>query len=182
MAAMPDLQITLHTAELHKGIARLITSDGEHDRRVNVRELRFIVYGEPVAKGRARARIVEPKRGGRFVSNYTPAKTRRYELIIRERACEAWKGALLADCPIWIEARFFRSVPASWSKKKQAAALAGELLPISKPDFDNLVKSVTDGLQGVIYRDDAQIVSASVSKSFSVDARVEIVLQWRPTS
>jgi Holliday junction resolvase RusA-like endonuclease len=49
------------------------------------------------------------------------------------------------------------AVPASWSGKKQRMALAGEVLPTSKPDVDNVVKAVFDGMNGVLWRDDVLV-------------------------
>jgi Holliday junction resolvase RusA-like endonuclease len=50
------------------------------------------------------------------------------------------------------------AVPASGSKKKQRAALAGEIFPTTKPDKDNVIKAVYDGCNGVLWRDDVQVV------------------------
>jgi len=42
-------------------------------------------------------------------------------------------------------------------------ALAG-VYASSKPDLDNVLKSILDGLNGVIYRDDSQVVAMSISR------------------
>lgn len=143
----------------------------------------FIVHGDPVAKGRPKFRSITTKAGHTFGSAYTPAKTRKYEAIIRETAIQRWNGQpVLKDIALFVLARFYRAVPSSWSKRKQADALAGVIRPITKPDSDNLFKSVTDALNGVIYHDDAQIVDQQCSKFYAVEPRVEIVINWtRPS-
>lgn len=144
---------------------------------MNVFEL--IVHGEPIAKGRPKFRSVTTKAGHTFGSAYTPAKTRKYEDIIRKTAIERWNGApVLKDVALCVRADFYRSIPASWSKKKQAAALAGILCPLSKPDAENLFKSVADGMNGVIYHDDAQIVEMACAKHYGAEPRVEITVSW----
>lgn len=70
-------------------------------------------------------------------------------------------------------------IAASWSKKKQEAARLGEIRPTGKPDWDNAGKIISDALNGIAYRDDAQIVSATVEQFYSdrprVDVRVEAI-------
>jgi Holliday junction resolvase RusA-like endonuclease len=68
------------------------------------------------------------------------------------------------------------AVPQSWSGKKQRAALAGEIRPTSKPDIDNVVKAIFDGLNGVAWRDDVQVVSLTVRKHYSATPRVDVHL------
>ena len=50
------------------------------------------------------------------------------------------------------------AVPASWSQKKRAEALAGVIRPAVKPDFDNVAKLYCDALNGIVWQDDKQIV------------------------
>lgn len=139
-------------------------------------EFRLTVHGEPIAKGRPKFSVI----GGRPIAR-TPAKTRRYEDVIRQTAIQQWNGApVLKDVPLTVYASFFRAVPGSWSKKKQQAAIAGDARPISRPDADNLIKAVTDGLNGVIYHDDAQIVGLICRKFYGEAPRVEILVSWGP--
>jgi Holliday junction resolvase RusA-like endonuclease len=58
------------------------------------------------------------------------------------------------------------AIPKSWSKKKQAAALAGQERPTARPDWDNFGK-VTDALNGIVWVDDAQVVEAMVIKRYA---------------
>lgn len=50
------------------------------------------------------------------------------------------------------------------------------VLPTKKPDIDNVLKSVLDGLQGVAYKDDKNITSARISKRYSAEPRLEIYM------
>lgn len=50
------------------------------------------------------------------------------------------------------------AVPKSWTKRQREDALSGCLRPTSKPDLSNVIKAIEDGLNGVCYLDDAQIV------------------------
>ncbi len=65
----------------------------------------------------------------------------------------------------------------SWSKKKQADALSGRLVPVNvKPDLSNIVKHVEDVMQGLFYVDDKQICALSATKHYSESPRVKIAL------
>lgn len=135
--------------------------------------VKFVVPGEPKPKQRARSRIVRTRDGRSFVSHYTPAETRKEEEAIRFIASRAMEGRAPFLGPLAVRAAFYRSVPASWSNKKQALALAGKLLPTSKPDVDNCIKLI-DGAKGVVWRDDSQVVEAHIWKRFSETPRVVI--------
>lgn len=121
----------------------------------------FTVPGEPQGKGRAK--IV--KIGG-FSRMATPQKTVAYEGLIAHAAQAAMAGAGPLECACQVQLSITVGVPASWSKKKQAAALLGEVLPTKKPDTDNVVKAVFDGMNGVVWRDDVQAVDLFVRKRY----------------
>lgn len=125
------------------------------------------VAGDPQGKGRARA-----FRRGNFVGHYTPEKTRTYEGIIRSIAMDAMTGRLPIEVPVEIELSIIFAVPASWSQKKRALALAGEMKPAKKPDADNVIKAFTDAMNGVVYKDDVQIVKGVFCKVYGPAAMV----------
>jgi len=139
----------------------------------DLRRWHLLIPGEPVAKGRPKLGTVN----GHAMA-FTPAKTRRYEDIVRQLAVQAWRRPLLAGEPIFLTVIFCRGIPASWSKRDKQSAMLGTKLPIGRPDLDNCVKAITDGLNGVVYADDAAIVSITASKRYSTDPRVEVTLAW----
>jgi Holliday junction resolvase RusA-like endonuclease len=131
----------------------------------------FTVPGQPQAKGRAK--IV--KIGG-FTRMATPSKTVAYEGLVAHAAQHAMQGRQLLDCAVACNVFLDCQVPASWSAKKQRMALAGDVLPTSKPDADNVVKAVFDGLNGVLWRDDVLVVDLRVRKRYAATpcVRVEV--------
>ena len=52
--------------------------------------------------------------------------------------------------------------------------------PIRKPDWDNVGKIICDALNGIAYRDDAQIVDALVRKFYSDTPRVIVEISDIP--
>ena len=65
------------------------------------------------------------------------------------------------DGPVAMQVEFLFSKPKSWSKKKKEEAK----WHTSKPDIDNLLKSVKDALNGVAYKDDSQVCMVNMRKS-----------------
>lgn len=125
--------------------------------------LLFRVNGIP--QGKARPRFTK---GGRA---YTPQKTRRYEEAVREAALLAAQAQGFVkhdkDTPLEACVTAWFPVPASWPKKKRAAALSGALYPTGKPDADNIAKAVLDAANGIAFHDDRQIVSLTVRKRYT---------------
>lgn len=132
------------------------------------------VAGEPVPKARPRATAING-----HARLYTPSTTRKYEDRVRKSALLTWRRPPLSDVAIELLALFVLPVPKSWPKWRIAAALAGEIVPTSKPDLDNLVKSLQDGLNGVVYADDSMIAEKRAAKRYGENPRVDLVLSWR---
>ena len=53
------------------------------------------------------------------------------------------------------------------SKKKTALALAGELMPGSRPDLDNFIKAALDGCNEIVFKDDSLVVTITATKRYS---------------
>lgn len=140
-----------------------------------MRKIEFFVPGAPVGKGRPRA-----ARRGAGVVMFTPGKTADYEALVAATAAAALAGDALAhqllDGPLAAMLEMQFPVPASWSKAKRARALAGAEWHTSKPDADNVAKAVLDACNGVVFRDDSQIVMLTATKAFSDEPGVRVVI------
>lgn len=131
----------------------------------------FIVPGEPHGKGR-------PKffRKGNFVGTYTPEKTANYENLIKVMFMQeanrmgGWMAA--KGVPVHVSCTCIFEVPKSWSKKKQD----GVKWVTRRPDIDNIAKAVLDGLNGVAWHDDAQVVKMDVFKQYGQEPCMLVTL------
>jgi Holliday junction resolvase RusA-like endonuclease len=132
----------------------------------------FKVDANPV--GKQRARYV--KRGN-FVQAYTPEKTRTYETLIRDAAIEAMGTSEPLETPVTLYLYIRVPIPKSYSKKKVEACLNGLDQPIKKPDASNILKSVEDGMNGIVYKDDSQIINLHVTKVYSTLAGVDVCVK-----
>ncbi|MFC0188468.1 RusA family crossover junction endodeoxyribonuclease [Fictibacillus aquaticus] len=133
--------------------------------------IEFTVLGEPVSQGRARASSF----GGK-VRMYDPQKSKDYKHYLRLAASEHAPKSLLEGA-LQLEVRIYRPIPKSFSKKNQKLAEEGVIRPVSKPDADNYLKIVSDGLNKVLWKDDSQIVSVQVSKFYSERPRIEVKVE-----
>ena len=133
--------------------------------------IKFTVWGEPVAQGRPRATIVNG-----HVRMYDPKKSRDYKHYVRLVASQHRPKELLTG-PLRLKVKVFRPTLKSFSKKKKVAAERGEIRPTTKPDVDNYIKSIFDGLNKVIWKDDSQVVDLQVSKFYSENPRIEVEIQ-----
>jgi len=132
----------------------------------------FKVDADPVGKQRARY----AKRGN-FVQTYTPDKTRNYESLIKEAAIEAMGTSEPLETPVTLYLYIRAPIPKSLPKKRIEACLNGLEKPIKKPDASNVLKSVEDAMNGVVYKDDSQIVNIHVSKVYSSVSGVDVCIK-----
>lgn len=132
----------------------------------------FSMTGDPRGKGTARAAV-----RGRFATVYSDPKTRKYERSVASVAISIMAGRNPLEGPLSLSVRFRLAIPKSISKRERAAMLAGEIAPTKKPDLSNLLKAIEDGMNGIVFIDDAQIVRGFQTKIYAekpgVDVRVE---------
>ncbi|OVE45679.1 RusA family crossover junction endodeoxyribonuclease [Chromobacterium violaceum] len=133
----------------------------------------FTVPGAPVGKGRPKVST----RGGKFARMYTPEKTASYEGLIALAAQQAMAGRAPLNGPADVSIIMVLPIPTSWSKRKQAAALAGQVFPTKKPDADNVVKAIFDGMNGVVWVDDVQACDIAVMKRYGAAPGVTVAVQ-----
>lgn len=131
--------------------------------------------GPPGHKARHRSRIVFPRAGKPFIQNYPDRETAAYEKALAQMATIAMRRKAPTERPVDVTVSVLISVPKSWTKREHDAAIAGRLLPTSRPDGDNYLKLV-DALNEIVWKDDAQIVDARVRKRYSASPsfRIEV--------
>lgn len=132
----------------------------------------FSVDEPPVGKQRPKF-----SRVGGFVRAYTPAKTVGYENKVRDAAKTAMGSSKPLETPISAYIHVRLPVPKSYPKSRREACLTGFEAPTKKPDLDNIVKSVTDALNGICYVDDCQIVNIHATKVYATVAGIDVMIK-----
>lgn len=127
--------------------------------------------------------IIQPQERPRFstygghVRTVDPIKSRDFKHFVKMIASEHAPAALI-ETEIRLFVDIYRPIPKSFSKKNRAEAIAGQLRPTKKPDLDNLVKGIKDGMSKVIWYDDSQIVDMTVRKFYSENPRAVVKVEW----
>lgn len=133
--------------------------------------IRFAIPGDAQAQIRPRASTI----GGR-VRMYDHKKSRTYKSYVQDVAKEFMPDEVLTG-PLEMRVTVYRKALKSFSKVKRQQALDGVLLPVSKPDVDNLAKTFMDALNGMAYKDDSQVVTLIASKLYAEESYVSIEIQ-----
>jgi len=134
----------------------------------------FEIMGDPVAQGRPRA-------GKTFSGQtvlYDPLKSRDFKQYVKIVASQHAPKELIKG-PIILNVDVYRATPKKFQTgPKQLLIESGALRPTTKPDVDNYVKGVKDGLNKVIWQDDSQVIELTVRKFYSLSPRVVVCIKY----
>ena len=111
------------------------------------------------------------------MSVHTPAKTRDYEASVAAEAKRAMGFDTLIQGAIDLHVTILLPIPESESKKRKALMASNAILPTKKPDGDNVLKAIKDAINGIVWRDDSQVVDGHYSKRYSVTPGVRVIVQ-----
>lgn len=125
-------------------------------------KIEFTVFTKPKGKGRPRF----SSRGG-FVRAYTDEKTAEYENVIKLAAIETMRYHEVTEKPCIVEIDCYFFPYSKFNKKEKEQAIQGLIAMSRKPDIDNVVKSVLDAINKVVFVDDSQIYKISATKHYS---------------
>lgn len=118
----------------------------------------FSIAGDPGYEGRARARATP---FGATV--YTDSKTRRWKEEVRHAATRAMDGRPMMLGPVRLVVTVYKPRPAYITRKSRPNPA---VWATTKPDWDNFGKAISDGCNGIVWKDDAQVVEATVRKYY----------------
>lgn len=112
-------------------------------------EVTFVIPGQPVAWQRPDSKGMQ---------RYDTPRNRAHKKIIGYYAREVMKGADLMTGPLRLRVDFFLKTPKC--RQDRSAHYV-------KPDLDNLTKIVKDAMNGIVWKDDAQVYSIEATKHYS---------------
>lgn len=117
----------------------------------------IVIPLNPVAQKRARVTM-----RGRFPHFYDPKESKDFKNIIatyvRQKLFKPLSGGIKLDIKFYIER------PKYLMRKKDTE---NAIPHMAKPDIDNLLKSIMDGMNGVAYEDDSQVCVSSQAKFYT---------------
>ena len=74
--------------------------------------------------------------------------------------------------PLSIDLMFHMPIPKSESKARKAQMINGKILPIKRPDLDNMGYFITNAMKEIIYEDDSQIVDLNMHKRYHEQPKI----------
>jgi len=132
--------------------------------------LEFVVVGIAAPQGSKTAFV----RGGRVSLVESCARVKPYRALISLAASQARKDPPTQQS-VGIGITFVFVRPKSHYTSKGALRAGAPTHP-GKPDIDKLCRAVLDALTGILYHDDAQVVSLNASKRYGVASMTAISL------
>lgn len=137
--------------------------------------LKFTVLGDPVGQGRPRFTTI-----GGHVKAYDTKESRNEKAVVRLAAQQAMEKQSWtfpsSDMPIKVEIISYRKAPKSAQRWFNEAGLHGDIVPLTKPDTDNISKLYLDAMNSVVYPDDKQVYDLRICKAYSEQPRTEVVV------
>ena len=136
-------------------------------------ETRFTVTGRPATKGSWRP--VDNQRTGRTILIPQLRRSKPWEHAVALAARAAHKGdPWEKSVPVSLSVMFYFKRPASHFRTKAGKPDFTRLKPSAPAhpstqasgDLDKLVRAIGDALSGIVYHDDAQIVSIEADKLY----------------
>lgn len=116
--------------------------------------IQFTINGKVIPQGRPRF-----ARRGKFVMTYDDKKSRDWKETVAKEAkangCKPLEGPLKMTLTFRLE--------------KPKSAHKSRIWPIVRPDLDNYIKAIKDGLNKICYPDDSQIVILEATKKYATD-------------
>lgn len=135
---------------------------------------RFTLSGNPIPQKQTRFSC----RGG-FPRAYDPSKK---DLEMIQWQIRPFAPVTPLQGPISLSLFFFLPIPKSTSKAKRDQMIRRIILPVVKPDEDNLAYIVTNALKKIVYDDDNQICEKHVYKVYDACPRTEIIVKTIQTA
>ena len=142
----------------------------EMEKKINAIEwddLTIVLYVLPRSTPRPRFSPVNQ----RFYVRNASDHRKFIKLLMRENEIVATRTEVTIDT--------FIPIPKAMNRKEALLAEKGIIRPLCDPDWDNIGKTYTDMLNGLLLLDDNIITKGTTEFFWSMKPRVEIHLQWQ---
>ncbi|HCU7192215.1 TPA: RusA family crossover junction endodeoxyribonuclease [Staphylococcus aureus] len=106
----------------------------------------------------------------RYAHTYMPTKYTEHKKYLQNQMPK-----LNLENALKIELDFYFPLLKSWSKKKKSE-MVGQY-KVTKPDIDNLIKTVLDACNGHVWKDDNQITEITSSKRYGIEPKIIIRIE-----
>jgi crossover junction endodeoxyribonuclease RusA len=146
---------------------------------VVVARLTWTIPGAPQGWSRAGRQLVIPKYSKPFNITFDPAHNVSFKKLVRDYAFAAGlRTRQRHEGLVRLNMKFFKSRPKKFMRR---ADPPGAIYCGTTPDWDNLGKMISDALNAIAYKDDAQICDVKIGKYYhekSGTPRTEITMEF----
>jgi len=130
-----------------------------------MKPIKFVIYTTPIGKGRPRVVIAKGKSHA-----FTPLRTVIAEQEIKVATYLRYKEPPFPQgTPLSLSVVFYMPRPKSLPKKVTEHT--------KKPDLDNLLKTLMDGLSGYLFYSDAEVVQVNAEKRYGSPPRIALEVE-----
>jgi len=140
--------------------------------------MKFIFQGPPIAKMRHRSAVVSG-RVHTYDKQYSESASVKIELMAQVSKESIEKRTEMANAEAFdVILMFYLPVPKKLNKAQIKAIQEGTGIQYAntKPDLDNLIKFYLDVGNGILYKDDKQIVCIQAMKCYDLNPRTEFII------
>ena len=117
-------------------------------------------YKEPIGSPRPRFR-----NAGRYVQTYMPTSYTKHKAFIQSQLPKKMLNSRLK-----VSIYFYFTPPKSWTKNQKLISIGQ--YKRTKPDIDNLIKTVLDAANDHLWKDDNQIAHIESFKQYSEEPKI----------
>lgn len=162
-----------------KDAAKALAFVTENQENNGYTEYRFEVAGDPPISKRPRAVRMRNKAGATVGVRMYAEDGGKQDSMAQQFSLQLPKGFVPLEGEVELYFHIYRPMLSGWPMYKRILAEAGYVRPESRPDFDNFSKILTDAMNGVMFKDDGQVVVGNVSLFYSIRPRLEVLMCGR---
>jgi len=138
----------------------------------DLQPITFVVLGTPRPKSNQKVIAKRPDGSWKVMND---ERTRKAENDFASQA-GAHAPRTPWECPVRLEIEYVFQIPWSWPDWQKVAALQGEYKHVTRNDVENCTKLAKDAMQGLFFKNDAQVCEEHASKSYGMDEETRVLL------
>jgi len=133
-------------------------------------------------KGIKPVAFARPRFNSKTRAVFNPTAYDRYKRMLQAQILPPDRPPIPDPCEVTLI--FGMGTPPKKPVWRFSAGIRGEFQNTTKPDLDNLVKSILDAMNGIVWVDDAQVFSLSARKIYSEEPSIRMSVSWfsQPTA
>jgi Holliday junction resolvase RusA-like endonuclease len=139
--------------------------------------IEFTVLGRAQPAGSKR-QVLNRKTGQTFVVDDNP-RSKPWQELVASAAAAALDGARALEGPLLLEVDFYLArPPGHYGTGRNAGNVkdSAPAFPAVRPDATKLLRGLEDALTGLVWRDDAQVVTQTARKRYGWPERAEVTI------